>query len=59
MADPALAEVGSLWGYAIAGYVVTGSALALYAGSLFARARRARRRAEAIAERRRDSAPLR
>jgi hypothetical protein len=44
--------VGSLWSYAIAGYVLTGVALAAYVGSLFARARRARVRASAIAGKR-------
>jgi hypothetical protein len=36
-------------GYVVAGYVVTVVALGGYVGSLFARARRARRRAAAIA----------
>jgi hypothetical protein len=44
--------VGSLWGYAIAGYVLTALALAGYVASLFARARRAGARAAAIASRR-------
>ena len=59
MADRFLADVGSLWGYAVAGYAVTGAALGVYAGSLFARAKRARRRAQAIADRRRPPAPVR
>ena len=47
--------VGSLWSYAVAGYVLTALALAAYVGSLFARARRARGRAAAIAGKRRAS----
>ena len=47
--------VDSLWGYAVAGYVLTAVALAVYVGSLFARARRARVRAAAIAGRRQGS----
>jgi hypothetical protein len=44
--------VGSLWSYAVAGYILTAVALAGYIGSLFLRARRARLRAAAIAARR-------
>jgi hypothetical protein len=44
--------VDSLWSYAVAGYVLTALALAGYVASLFARARRARVRASAIAARR-------
>jgi hypothetical protein len=40
-------------GYVIAGYLVMAAALGGYAWRLFARARSARRRAEAIAARRR------
>jgi hypothetical protein len=40
-------------GYVIAGYSVTAAVLGTYGGRLFARARRARRRAAAIAARRR------
>jgi len=40
-------------GYVIAGYLVTVAALGGYTLRLFARARAAKRRAEAIAERRR------
>lgn len=39
-------------GYVIAGYLVTAAALGGYTWRLFARARTARRRAEAIADRR-------
>jgi len=39
-------------GYVIAGYSITGAAVAAYAASLFGRARRARRRVAAIARRR-------
>jgi hypothetical protein len=39
-------------GYVVAGYTVTGIALAAYIGSLVARARRARLRAAAVASRR-------
>jgi hypothetical protein len=41
-------------GYVIAGYLVTAGALGGYVVSLFARARRARRLAEAVAARRDD-----
>ena len=41
-------------GYVIAGYVVTAASLGGYVISLFARARRARRLAEAVAARRDD-----
>ena len=41
-------------GYVIAGYLVTCAALGGYTLRLFARARAAKRRAQAIAERRRD-----
>jgi len=41
-------------GYVIAGYLITAATLGGYTLRLFARARAARRRAEAIAERRRD-----
>jgi len=41
-------------GYVIAGYVVTAASLGGYVVSLFARARRARRLAEAVAARRDD-----
>jgi len=44
--------VGSLWSYAIAGYVLTAASLGLYVASLFRRARRARLRVAAIVERR-------
>lgn len=47
-----LAAVGSLWGYAVAGYVLTAVAILGYVGSLFGRARRARLRVAAIAYRR-------
>lgn len=40
-------------GFVIAGYLVTAAALGGYTVRLFARARAAKRRAEAIAERRR------
>ena len=49
--------VPSLWGYAIAGYVMTTGAIGLYVVTLHARARRARDRAAAIAGRRRTSTP--
>ena len=49
--------VDSLWSYAIAGYVLTGVALAAYLGTLFTRARRARARAAAIAAGRRSPDP--
>jgi hypothetical protein len=39
-------------GYVVAGYLVTAATIGGYAASLFARARRARRRTEAIAARR-------
>lgn len=42
-------------GYVVAGYSVAAAALGAYATRLFARARRARQRAEAIAARRRGS----
>lgn len=42
-------------GYVIAGYLITAATLGGYTLRLFARARAARRRAEAIAERRRPS----
>ena len=41
-------------GYVIAGYLVTAIALGGYTLRLFARARSAKRRAQTIAERRRD-----
>ena len=41
-------------GYVLAGYLVTGAALGGYVLFLFARARRARRVAEAVAARRDD-----
>jgi hypothetical protein len=41
-------------GYVIAGYLVTALALSGYSLRLFARARTARRRAQTIADRRRD-----
>jgi hypothetical protein len=47
--------VDSLWSYAVAGYVLTAVMLVGYLGSLFARARRARVRAGAIAARRQGS----
>jgi CcmD family protein len=40
-------------GYVVAGYAITGVALGGYVIRLFARAREARRRAEAVAARRR------
>lgn len=40
-------------GYVIAGYLITAATLGGYAFRLYARARAARRRAEAIADRRR------
>ena len=46
-----------LWGYAIAGYLVTAAAIGLYVVTLHARTRRARDRAAAIAGRRRTSTP--
>jgi len=49
--------VGSLWSYAIAGYALTAISLSFYVASLHARARRARRRALAIALRRRAGEP--
>jgi len=42
-------------GYVIAGYLVTAIALGGYTLRLFARARSAKRRAQTIAERRRES----
>jgi hypothetical protein len=45
--------VDSLWGYAIAGYVVTAVAIGGYVAGLLYRARRARERAAAVAARRR------
>jgi len=42
-------------GYVLVGYLLTVGALGGYTWSLFARARSARRRAEAIASRRRSS----
>lgn len=39
-------------GYVVAGYSITAAAVVGYAGSLFARARRARRRVAALARRR-------
>lgn len=39
-------------GFVVAGYLLTAGALAAYVGRLFQRARRARRRVAAIAERR-------
>jgi len=47
--------VGSLWSYAIAGYVLTAVALAGYVLSLFGRARRARERTAAISAKRRGA----
>jgi hypothetical protein len=47
--------VDNLWGYAIAGYVLTGTAIGLYVLALLARARRARDRALAIGGKRRGS----
>jgi hypothetical protein len=43
--------VDDLWGYVVAGYAVTGAAIGLYVWSLFGRARRARARAMAVADR--------
>jgi hypothetical protein len=43
-------------GYVVAGYLVTAGSLGGYVLSLFARARRARRLAEAVAARRDDRA---
>lgn len=43
------------WGYVVAGYAVTAVGLAGYVASLFARARRARLRAAAIAASNRGS----
>jgi hypothetical protein len=48
MADPA----GGTLGYVVAGYTVTGAALAGYVGYLLVRARRVRSRAAAIAAKR-------
>jgi hypothetical protein len=45
-------------GYVVAGYLLTAAALAGYAGSLFARARRARARALAVAARRDHGASM-
>jgi hypothetical protein len=42
-------------GYVVAGYVITAATLGGYTWRLFARARAARRRAEAIAARRRPA----
>jgi hypothetical protein len=50
--------VDDLWGYVIAGYAVTGAAVGLYVWSLFGRARRARARALAVAERAADSGTI-
>ncbi|HXF58009.1 MAG TPA: hypothetical protein VNO34_10665 [Actinomycetota bacterium] len=47
----------SLWGYAIAGYVLTAVAIGGYVAALHYRARRARQRAAAVAARRRPSRP--
>ena len=44
-------------GYVVTGYVLTVVALGGYVGSLFARARRARRRAAAIAAKSRAASP--
>ena len=41
-------------GYVIAGYLITAATIGGYTARLFARARSARRRAEAIAERRHE-----
>jgi len=57
MRAPVVSVVPSLWGYAIAGYVLTAGAIGLYVVTLHARARRARDRAAAIAGRRRTSTP--
>lgn len=55
MGDPArgCGAVDSLWGYAIAGYVLTAVAIGGYVAVLRYRARRARQRAAAVAARRR------
>ena len=47
----------SLWGYAVAGYLITAATVGLYAVSLFVRARRAVSRADAVAAARRNAPP--